>query len=115
VRGEDVKDLVRPVAAALLKGLLQRTNDAPVNYINAPLIASERGISVSQTTGVSDIYYPNLISCRVRWHEGQRTLAGVLFGGTEPRIVQVDNYQLDANPKGNMLILQNKDVPGVIG
>lgn len=115
VSGADVQELVRPVAAALLKGLLQRTNAESVNYINAPLIASERGISVSQTTGVSAIDYPNLISCRVRWNNQQRTLAGVLFGGAEPRIVQVDNYQLDANPKGNVLILQNKDVPGVIG
>ncbi|HZD10236.1 MAG TPA: phosphoglycerate dehydrogenase [Candidatus Binatia bacterium] len=115
VSGDDVDHLVRPVAAALLKGLLQRTEDESINYINAPLVASERGISVSQTTGVTDIDYPNLISCRVRWQDGQRTLAGVLFGGSEPRIVQVDNYQLDANPKGNVLILQNKDVPGVIG
>lgn len=115
VSGEDVDSLVRPVAAALLKGLLQRTEDESVNYINAPLIATERGISVSQTTGVSEIEYPNLISCRVHWQDGSRTLAGVLFGGSEPRIVQVDSYQLDANPKGHVLILQNNDVPGVIG
>lgn len=115
VSGDDVDRLVRPVAAALLKGLLQRTDDAAVNYINAPLLATERGIAVSQTTGVSDIDYPNLISCRIHWQGGTRTLAGVLFGGSEPRIVQVDNYQLDANPQGHVLILQNKDVPGVIG
>jgi D-3-phosphoglycerate dehydrogenase len=42
-------------------------------------------------------------------------LAGVLFGGSAPRIVQVDDYQLEANPEGIVLILQNRDVPGVIG
>lgn len=115
VSGEDVDRLVRPVAAALLKGLFQWSGDESINYINAPLIADERGIAVTQTTGVASIDYPNLISCRVRWSGGQRTLAGVLFGGSEPRIVQVDQYQLDANPKGNVLILQNRDVPGVIG
>ena len=115
VSGDDVNHLVRPVAAALLKGLLQRTEGESVNYINAPLIAEEKGISVSQTSGVSDTDYPNLISCRVKWQGGQRTLGGVLFAGSQPRIVQVDNYQLDANPKGNVLILQNRDVPGVIG
>jgi len=115
VRGETVSDLVRPVAAALLKGLLERSLSDPVNYINAPMLAEEHGISISQTTGVSSADYQNLISCRVHWDDGQRVLAGVLFGGSEPRIVQVNDYQLDANPKGAVLIMQNKDVPGVIG
>jgi D-3-phosphoglycerate dehydrogenase len=39
----------------------------------------------------------------------------VLFGGTDPRLVQVDDIQLEANPDGIILILQNRDVPGVIG
>lgn len=115
VSGEDVDVLMRPVATALLKGLLEGTGGSEVNYINAPLMAEDAGISVSQSTGVTDMDYPNLISCRVHWEGGSRTLSGVLFGGSEPRIVQVDNYQLDANPKGYVLILQNRDVPGVIG
>lgn len=115
VRGETVDELVRPVAAALLKGLLERALPDPVNYINAPLLAEEKGITISQTSGVARADYPNLISCRVYWDGGQRTLSGVLFGGTEPRIVQVDKFQLDANPTGFVLILQNHDVPGVIG
>ena len=115
VRGEAVADLVRPVAAALLKGLLERSLSDPVNYINAPILAEEHGISIAQTTGVSSADYPNLISCRVHWDGGRRVLSGVLFGGSEPRIVQVNSYQLDANPQGAVLIMQNKDVPGVIG
>lgn len=115
VRGETVSDLVRPVAAALLKGLLERSLSDPVNYINAPMLAEEHGISISQTTGVSSADYQNLISCRVHWDDGERVLSGVLFGGSEPRIVQVNDYQLDANPEGAVLIMQNKDVPGVIG
>jgi D-3-phosphoglycerate dehydrogenase / 2-oxoglutarate reductase len=115
VRGDTVDELVRPVGAALLKGLLERALPEPVNYINAPLLAEEHGISISQTTGVASADYPNLISCRVYWEGGQRTLSGVLFGGAQPRIVQVDDFLLDANPAGLVLILQNHDVPGVIG
>src|SRR5690606_36506652 len=107
--------MVRPVAAALLTGLLQEENGPFINRINAPLLARERGITVAETTGMELVDYPNLISARVHTAEGQRTLAGVLFGGSEPRIVQVDHYQLDAQPKGVVLILQNEDVPGVIG
>jgi D-3-phosphoglycerate dehydrogenase len=39
----------------------------------------------------------------------------VLFAGSKPRIVQVDGYQLDANPEGVVLVMLNRDVPGVIG
>ena len=42
-------------------------------------------------------------------------MAGVLFGGSEPRLVQVSSYHLDVDPSGLLLIMLNKDVPGVIG
>lgn len=115
VRGELVDRLVRPAAAALLKGLLERSLADSVNYINAPVLAEEHGITITQTKGMNLVDYPNLISCLVHWDNGQRLLAGVLFGGSEPRLVQVDDYHLDVSPKGTILILQNQDVPGVIG
>ncbi|MFZ0548964.1 MAG: phosphoglycerate dehydrogenase [Candidatus Promineifilaceae bacterium] len=115
VRGEMVDRLVRPVAAALLKGLLEYGIADQVNYINAPVLAEENGISISQTKGISLVDYPNLISCQVYWEGGQRLVAGVLFGGKRPRIIQVDSYHIDANPQGMVLVMQNEDVPGVIG
>lgn len=115
VRGEMVDRLVRPVAAALLKGLLEYSLADQVNYINAPVLAEENGITISQTTGITLVDYPNHISCRVFWEGGQRLIAGVLFGGKRPRVIQVDDYHLDANPSGIVLVMQNQDVPGVIG
>lgn len=115
VNGEAVESLVRAIAAALLKGILSNSVAGPLNYINAPVIAQERGITITQTTGIDAIDYPNLITCRVSENGGTRRLAGVLFGGEAPRIVQFDNYQLEARPEGVVLILQNQDVPGVIG
>ncbi|MFO7539581.1 MAG: phosphoglycerate dehydrogenase [Chloroflexota bacterium] len=117
VHGAAVSDLVRAVAAATLKGILQATRQqqGPLNYINAPLLAEEAGIKVTQTVGQAPVDYPNLISCRVRWADGERLLGGVLFGGSEPRLVRVDHYTLEARPEGVLLIMQNRDVPGVIG
>lgn len=115
VSGDKVNQLVRPVAAALLKGLLAKALDRPINLISAPLLAEEHGISITQTTGVASGDYPNLISCRVHWQGGCRVLSGALFGGSQPRIVQVDEFQLDAQPQGPILIMENEDVPGVIG
>jgi D-3-phosphoglycerate dehydrogenase len=91
------------------------TQTQPINYINAPVLAAEQGITTTQAVGINGLDYPNLIACRAYWDGGQRLLAGVLFGGGEPRIVQVDNYRLEAKPEGVVLIMQNQDVPGVIG
>ncbi|MEI2611812.1 MAG: phosphoglycerate dehydrogenase [Candidatus Promineifilaceae bacterium] len=116
VRGE-VDKLVRPIAAALLKGIISYHNNdtGPVNLINAPLLAEDRGLSISQSRGFAITDYNNLISCKVSWDGGERTLSGVLFGGSEPRIVQVDGFLLEAKPQGVLLVLANNDVPGVIG
>ncbi len=115
VRGEPSDSLTRPVAAALLKGILQGFLVDNVNYVSAPVLAEEHGISISQSKGVSVVDYSNLISCRVHWDGGSRVIAGVLFGGSHPRIVQVGRYHLDADPSGTLLVMLNKDVPGVIG
>ena len=115
IRGDMAERLIRPAAAALLKGMLEKALPDSINYINAPVLATEHGITVSQTKGLNLVDYPNLISCRVLWDDGERLLAGVLFGGIQPRLVQVDDYQLDVNPQGILLVLRNLDVPGVIG
>ncbi|UCG22873.1 MAG: phosphoglycerate dehydrogenase [Chloroflexota bacterium] len=115
IRGDMAERLIRPTAAAMLKGLLEKSLPDHINYINAPVLAADHGIAVSQTKGMSLVDYPNLISCSVHWDEGQRLLGGVLFGGVQPRLIQVDEYHLDVNPQGILLVLRNQDVPGVIG
>lgn len=115
VKGDIVGELVRAIAAAILKGLLGKSVATPINYINAPLLADQHGITINQTTGINGLDYQNLVSCRAIWDEEERTLAGVLFGGSEPRLVQVDQYRLEARPEGVVLMMQNRDVPGVIG
>ncbi len=115
VKGELVAELVRAVASGVLMGVLSQNGISPINYINAPVLAAERGITTTQTVGMNGIDYPNLIVCRAYWEGGQRLLSGVLFAGGEPRIVQVDDYPLEAKPEGVVLIMRNRDVPGVIG
>ncbi len=115
VRGEMGSELIRPIAAGVLKGLLETSIADAVNFINAPILAEENGITVSRVKGIGLVDYPNLILCRVHWEDGERLLGGVLFADGEPRIVQIDDYQLEARPEGCVLVMLNKDVPGVIG
>jgi len=115
VHGDVVGNLVRAIGAGMLKGVLAATSDVPVNYINAPTLANEQGIVTTQAVGLNNLDYPNLIASRAIWNGGERLLAGVLFGGSEARIVQIDEYRLEAKPEGLVLVMQNLDVPGVIG
>ncbi len=115
ITGEAIEELTKPIATGLLKGLLEHISFDSVNYINAPTVANDMGIEVSQTKGLSGSDYANLITCRVEWDGGERVISGTLFGGQHPRIVEVSKYRIDVEPEGTMLIMMNKDVPGVIG
>ena len=115
VKGDEAASLVKAVAVALLTGLLGQGPGVQVNYINAPLLAAEQGVTVTQARGLETADYANLISCRVRWNTGERLVAGTLFGGVESRLVQLDEFRMDARPRGQVLVMYSRDVPGVIG
>lgn len=115
VQGEGLEKLIRPIAVALLKGMLRPVDGVPITYANAPMIAHAQGIQMQQTLGLRVVDYPNLISCRVHWDGGSQTLAGVLFAGDQVRLVQYGDIRIDARPEGNILFLENHDRPGIIG
>ena len=114
-RGEEVEAHVKPLTVALLKGLLAPVLSDAVNYVNAPRLAEERGISVSQTRHPAAEDYSNVILCRAHSAKETRLVGGALFLHTQPRIVLLDEFRIDALPHGPALILANRDVPGVIG
>jgi len=114
-RGEGVSDNVRAVATGVLAGVMSGFLPDSVNLVNAPALAADHGIAVSQSEGIGSLDYPNMISCRVFWEGGDRVVSGVVFGGIDGRIVQVSKYHLDAKPHGLVLLMLNNDVPGVIG
>jgi D-3-phosphoglycerate dehydrogenase len=114
--GEGLRELVRPVAAVLLSGMIRPVDARPVNWVSAPVIAHEQGIVTSQVKElVQRRDHPALMACRVQWEGGSRTVAGALFGDGEARLVQYNDFEVDAYPDGYVLILENDDVPGVIG
>ena len=115
LKGEAVSDMAKPIATGVLKGYLQSVIPESVNYINAPALAHERGIVVSQSKDLTSADYTNLIVIKVNWQGGSRTISGTLFSGEYPRVVRIGDYQLDVDPTGTMLMMVNNDTPGVIG
>ena len=115
LQGEGISEMLRPIATGLLKGILQCFLKDSVNYVNAPVLAEQHGITVAQSKGIGEVLYANFVSCRVHWEDGNRTISGALFGGIHPRIVQVSKYHMDVDPSGIVLVMLNKDVPGAVG
>ncbi len=115
VQGEEIANQVKAITVALLKGLLAPILKDTVNYVNAPALAAERGITVAQVHREESGDYPNLISCRVISTQEARLVEGSLFSRARPRIVRIDEYPMDVQPVGNILIISSRDVPGVMG
>ncbi|MGB2751924.1 MAG: phosphoglycerate dehydrogenase [Pyrinomonadaceae bacterium] len=103
-----------PVTRAFLAGLLRNVSTR-VNVVNALLIAEERGISVttSYTTAGKTINADILTS--VTSTDGEQTASGLVFANGEGRITGIGSFSIEAVPHGCMLIVKNRDVPGVIG
>jgi D-3-phosphoglycerate dehydrogenase len=104
-----------PITVAFLKGLFTPILQDAVNFVNAPLIAKERGIRIVESRTDRSDDFTTLLQVRVKTSAGENVLAGTVFGKKEPRLVRFNTFRLEALPAGPMLFVYNKDVPGVIG
>ncbi len=104
----------RPLMAAALTGLLRPLLDS-VNMISAPGIARDRDIKVTEVKREEPSDYETLIRMTVESERMKRSVAGTLFGGARPRIVEIKGIPIEAEIGPHMLYLTNRDRPGVIG
>jgi D-3-phosphoglycerate dehydrogenase len=107
--------LRRPVAVAALKGALDGFLAGGVNYVNAERVAEGRGIALERSTHSQAADYPHLVRVTVAGEGGEATVAGALIGERDPRVVWFEGFQLEFRPAGRLLVLRNRDVPGVVG
>jgi D-3-phosphoglycerate dehydrogenase len=106
---------VAPLTIAVLKGLLTPILEDVVNYVNAPIVAKERGIEVKEVKSSDAGDFTSVI--RVRVEAGRKThlVAGTLFNRKDPRVIEIDQFKVEVVPEGHMLLIHNIDRPGVIG
>ncbi len=113
--GEGEDGLV-PVSSAVLTGLLTEIlGDDQVNFVNAQHLTESRGIEVTTSTVSRQADYSEFVEVRLGAEQGDVRISGALLGSRHPRIVQIDEFKIDMVPEGSMLVLWNRDVPGVIG
>ena len=115
-RGSIADMNVAPITTYLLKGLLQPYIDQPVNVINAPVLAKQRGLEVEQITSAKIREFANLMEVTVHTSDGgRRSAVGTIFGSKFPRVIAIDGYRMELQPEDHVVIIINEDKPGVVG
>jgi D-3-phosphoglycerate dehydrogenase len=104
----------RPLTAAVLAGLLAPMM-AGANMVNAPVLARERGIDVAETVHDRPSEYQTFVRITVATDQQTRAVAGTLFAGSRPRIVEIKGIKVEADFGRHMLYVTNQDKPGFIG
>ncbi|MGH7539749.1 MAG: ACT domain-containing protein, partial [Gemmatimonadota bacterium] len=116
-----VAGALRPLAAAAVEGFLRPTVEPPINVVNALALAAERGIEVGRVRIGEVRDYTNYVE--LRGYLGSDGILGteIVVGGAllgdrqHPRIVRIGDFHVDTVPRGTLLLIRNRDVPGVIG
>lgn len=104
-----------PVKISALKGFLTPILEENVNFVNAPFIAKDRGIDVKVSKGEDAGDYHNKISLTIKSKDEDFTISGTLFGKKDPRIIQINDFNIEIIPEGTCVYVNNLDKPGVIG
>ncbi len=112
--GDIAEEQVDLVTASALTGIFTPLS-VQVNVVNAPRIAEERGVDVTESKSRQSEDFQSLVTIEVSDGTESLAVSGTLFADHDPRIVSIDGYRVDAVPHGHMLIARNRDEPGVIG
>jgi D-3-phosphoglycerate dehydrogenase / 2-oxoglutarate reductase len=105
----------RVLTLAILKGILSRSVHEPVSFVNAPMLARERGLSVSEMRSTMSQDYVSLISIVAETDEGPVSLDGTIIGRQAERVVKVNDFDIEVAPSPNMVFFTYEDRPGIIG
>lgn len=112
--GDPTRFKMAPLTIAILKGLLTPICGDSVNFVNAPAIAKERGINVTEGTSTETTDFTSFIDVEVLQGKETHRIMGTLFN-QQPRIVRINEFLIDVEPEGWVLFVKNEDLPGVVG
>ncbi len=112
--GEIAKFLDSLLTFAIV-GALRESMGEQVNYVNAEFIAKEKDVKMITEISTSNSAFKNRIDMYLTTSKGTTKIRGTVFGDDVQRIVKIDEFNLDIEPKGKMIIFKNTDIPGVIG
>jgi D-3-phosphoglycerate dehydrogenase len=105
---------VRPISVAALVGVLSGQVTTPVNRVNAENIAKRQGLALVESVSQESQDYVSLI--KITGHSAGQTisLSGALLGGKQPRLVCINQFDIEVVPEGTLVVTRHDDKPGVI-
>jgi D-3-phosphoglycerate dehydrogenase len=115
LQGDLAENDSKPIVIAALKGLLSNALQERVNYVNASIEAKERGIHVVETRDTNIKDYTGSLYLSATGSLGEHSVTGVMLGGSEIRITDIDNFPINVPPTKYMLFTLHRDMPGIIG
>jgi D-3-phosphoglycerate dehydrogenase len=115
VRGELAEDPVKPIVLSALKGTLAGITDVPVSYVNAPLIAEARGVSVIEEAQLEVDDYQSVIRISGEVNGRFRTVEGTYMARKGAVLVGLEGNAIEVPLTDHMLLIRNEDIPGCIG
>ncbi|MCC5877358.1 MAG: phosphoglycerate dehydrogenase [Candidatus Sumerlaeia bacterium] len=104
------------ITTAAVQGFVRPIAEGPVNFVNARQIVRDRGVEIIETHHSEVYQYENLCTVEVEYEDGSLAyISGTMFTSKHPRIVILNDKHIDAVPEGTLIVLENNDVPGIIG
>ena len=113
--GEICEVDTKMLTTAVIKGMLNPILQEKINYVNAPGLAKARGIKIKEIKSKETVNFADLITVKVHTDKGIKAVSGTLFGLEEERIVKINGYRVDVEPKGWLLIGPHSNRPGIVG
>jgi D-3-phosphoglycerate dehydrogenase len=115
-RGEIADYDTRLLDVSAQKGLLAPMVFEPLNNVNTPILARDRGLKVETARVSESADYTSLVVLRIEGEGGENVVSGTLIGPKhQPRLVEAMGFDMDIVPEEHMLFIRNEDVPGMIG
>lgn len=111
----EISRFLESLSTFCIVGALSSSLGENINYVNASYVAKERGINVEHCEKGNHSIYKNLVSIKLTTEKETITISGTIFDENVQRIVEINGFDLDVEPKGKMILFKNTDVPGVIG
>lgn len=110
-----IGEYIESLATFATVGALKESLGENINYVNADFVAQERGIDIIKESKPTAGAYKSLIRLKLTTDKEVIEISGTSFNEEVQRIVEINGFGLDIEPKGRMILFKNTDVPGVIG
>ncbi|MEK7433963.1 MAG: phosphoglycerate dehydrogenase [Cyanobacteriota bacterium] len=113
--GKLTEENTKSITLSIIKNILSQILGDTVNYVNALLVAKDRGIQIKETNSSIESDYKSEILVKAIFEKNERLISATVFHDDQEKIVQIDDYKIVFEPKGKFLLTINMDKPGMVG